>query len=133
MKTKSNLLRNILVFFNLGVVICYLIACLLPFIDTGEYWILALPGLVFPFIFFLLVSCIVTLFILKLKWYRVSLIALLLGFQQMIAAYAAEWAGVLGPRLGCVTPDEAVASHELWAAAILSHQERKVVHLPTQP
>jgi predicted dehydrogenase len=53
------------------------------------------------------------------------------SFQQMIAAYAAEWAGVLGGRLGCVTPDEAVSSHELWAAAITSNQERKVVHLST--
>ena len=52
-------------------------------------------------------------------------------FQQMIASYAAEWAGVLGSRLGCVTPDEAVSSHELWTAAIVSNQERQVVHLPT--
>jgi predicted dehydrogenase len=50
-------------------------------------------------------------------------------FQQMIAAFAAEWAGVLGGRFGCVTPDEAVASHELWAAALVSQRERKLVTL----
>jgi predicted dehydrogenase len=36
---------------------------------------------------------------------------------QMWAAYLAERAGELGDRLGCVTPDEALASHELWDAA----------------
>ncbi len=39
---------------------------------------------------------------------------------QMWAAYLAERAGALGDRLGCVTPQEAVASHELFAAALES-------------
>lgn len=45
---------------------------------------------------------------------------------QMWASFAAERAGELGDRLGCVTPDEAVGSHRLFAAA-LSSQERGVV------
>ena len=36
---------------------------------------------------------------------------------QMWAAFLAERAGALGDRLGCVTPEEALVSHELWAAA----------------
>jgi len=36
---------------------------------------------------------------------------------QMWAAYLAERAGALGERLGCVTPAEALAAHELLAAA----------------
>jgi predicted dehydrogenase len=36
---------------------------------------------------------------------------------QMWAAFLAERAGELGDRLGCVTPAEALAGHELWAAA----------------
>ncbi len=50
-------------------------------------------------------------------------------FLQMWAAYAAERAGVLGDRFGCVTPDEAVASHELFAAALESHVKKTVVPL----
>ena len=50
-------------------------------------------------------------------------------FQQMIAAFAAEWAGVLGSRFGCATPDEAVASHELWEAAQRSHAGKSVIAL----
>lgn len=49
--------------------------------------------------------------------------------QQMWAAYLAERAGQLGDRFGCATPDEAVAHHELWTAALLSHREQRVVPL----
>jgi predicted dehydrogenase len=50
-------------------------------------------------------------------------------FQQMLAAYAAEQAGALGDRFGCATPDEAVLSHELFAAALQSHAEKRAVEL----
>ncbi|MDP3071800.1 MAG: Gfo/Idh/MocA family oxidoreductase [Opitutaceae bacterium] len=47
--------------------------------------------------------------------------------QQMWAAFIAERAGKLGDRFGCATPDEAVASHELWSAALASHRNQSVV------
>lgn len=49
--------------------------------------------------------------------------------MQMWAAFLSERAGCLGERFGCATPDEAVAHHELWAAALRSHSERSVVTL----
>jgi predicted dehydrogenase len=49
--------------------------------------------------------------------------------QQMWATYLTERAGQLGDRFGCATPDEAVAHHELWAAALQSHTEQRVVAL----
>jgi predicted dehydrogenase len=49
------------------------------------------------------------------------------SFQQMLASYAAEHAGQLGTRFGCATPDEAVRSHELFAAALVSHREKRAV------
>ncbi len=48
-------------------------------------------------------------------------------FQQMWAAYASEREGLLGERFGCVTPEEAVASHELFAAALRSHSEGRAI------
>ena len=51
-------------------------------------------------------------------------------FLQMWAAYAAERAGVLGDRFACVHPDEAVRSHELFAAALESHARKAAVALP---
>jgi len=50
-------------------------------------------------------------------------------FLQMWAAYLAERAGALGDRFGCVTPEEAVQSHELFAAALESHNERRAISL----
>jgi predicted dehydrogenase len=49
---------------------------------------------------------------------------------QMWAAFAAEWAGQLNGRFGCATPEEAVLSHELFAAALESHARKTVVALP---
>jgi predicted dehydrogenase len=50
-------------------------------------------------------------------------------FLQMWAAFLAERAGLLGDRFGCVTPEEAVRSHELFAAALQSHAEKRAVEL----
>ncbi|HEY8965504.1 MAG TPA: Gfo/Idh/MocA family oxidoreductase [Candidatus Methylacidiphilales bacterium] len=50
-------------------------------------------------------------------------------FLQMWAAYVAERAGKLDGRFGCVTPAEAVRSHELFAAALQSHAEKRAVEL----
>lgn len=49
--------------------------------------------------------------------------------MQMWAAFLAERAGALGGRFGCATPDEAVAQHVLWAAALESQRSQRVVEL----
>lgn len=43
---------------------------------------------------------------------------------QMWAAFLAEYAGELGDRFGCATPQEAWTTHRLFEAAIASHQGR---------
>ncbi len=48
---------------------------------------------------------------------------------QMLASFAAERAGVLGGRLGMVTPAEAVQSHRIWAAALRSQIEKRAVEI----
>jgi len=49
--------------------------------------------------------------------------------QQMWAAYLMEREGQLGGRFGCATPEEAVASHEIFAAALTSQTNGTVVSL----
>jgi predicted dehydrogenase len=49
--------------------------------------------------------------------------------QQMWAAFLTERAGLLGSRFGCATVDEAVGSHEIWEAALVSQREQRVVVL----
>ncbi len=46
--------------------------------------------------------------------------------QQMWAAYLAERDGQLDGRFGCATPEEAVASHKIFAAALKSQRESAV-------
>lgn len=50
--------------------------------------------------------------------------------MQMWAAFLAERAGVLGDRFGCATPAEAVAHHEIFAAALVSADQQTVETLP---
>jgi predicted dehydrogenase len=50
-------------------------------------------------------------------------------FLQMWAAYIAERAGKLDGRFGCVTPEEAVRSHELFEAALRSQETKSSVTL----
>ncbi len=47
--------------------------------------------------------------------------------QQMWAAFLIERAGLLGDRFGCATPQEALASHQIFQAALLSHASSAVV------
>lgn len=49
---------------------------------------------------------------------------------QMWAAFLAEWAGALGSRFGCVTPEEALLSHQIWSAANVSNARHAAVPLP---
>ncbi|HWY31595.1 MAG TPA: Gfo/Idh/MocA family oxidoreductase [Candidatus Acidoferrum sp.] len=50
-------------------------------------------------------------------------------YLQMWAAYLAERSGALEGRFGCVTPEEAVLSHQLFAAALQSQLEKKAISL----
>jgi len=50
-------------------------------------------------------------------------------FLQMWAAYLAERAGRLDGRFGCVTPEEALRSHEVFAAALRSHTLRRAIEV----
>jgi predicted dehydrogenase len=50
-------------------------------------------------------------------------------FLQMWASFLAERAGKLEGRFGCVTPDEAVLSHQLFAAALRSQAGKTVIVL----
>jgi predicted dehydrogenase len=52
---------------------------------------------------------------------------------QMFASFCAERAGALNGRLGMVTPQEAVSSHEVWNAALASQHEKRAVEVAPAP
>jgi endonuclease/exonuclease/phosphatase family metal-dependent hydrolase len=80
--------RKILVLINVFIIFVYLIVCLVPFVDTGINWLVALPGLAFPLLFFALLFFIIIWIVLKSKWLWVSVVAMLLGFQQVAAVFS---------------------------------------------
>jgi len=86
-KTRS-FFRAIFIGINLCVILLYLFVCLVPFINTGKYWFFALPGLAFPLLFFVLFGFIIFWIIFKSKWSWISLVVLLIGFQQIQAVFA---------------------------------------------
>ncbi len=86
-RTKTNFLKSFFVFINICVIACYLLVCILQYVNTGKYWYLALPGLIFPLIVFALLFFIVVWAFAKSKWFWVSLIVLLLGTQQILAVF----------------------------------------------
>lgn len=86
-KTRS-LFRTILIFINLGIIIAYLSVCLVPFINTGENWYFAFPGLVFPLIFFALLCFIIFWAVLKSGWFWISIVVMLLGIQQIVTVFS---------------------------------------------
>ncbi len=52
------------------------------------------------------------------------------AIQQMWASFLAERAGLLGDAFGCVTPQEALTSHRVFAAALDSWSRAEAVELP---
>ena len=83
----SKLLKSFLVCINICVIACYLLVCILPYINTGKYWYIALPGLIFPLIFFGLILFILIWAFAKSRWCLVSIVVLLLGTQQILAVF----------------------------------------------
>lgn len=48
-------------------------------------------------------------------------------FMQMLASYFAEREGVLNDRFGCLTPEEALMSHQIFQVALKSEESKSVV------
>ena len=76
-----------MIFINLCVMVCYVLVCIVPNINTGKYWYIALPGLIFPLIFFVLVLFILIWALAKSRWCLVSTLVLLSGAQQIVAVF----------------------------------------------
>lgn len=80
--------RKILIFLNLCTVIAYLLVCLVPFVNTGANWVIAVPGIIFPLLFFALIFFVILWLLLKSRFVWVSVIAIFLGLQQILAVFS---------------------------------------------
>ena len=72
---------------HIFIVLLYLSACFTPFLPAGKFWIFAVIGLVFPFLFVLVSIFFVGCLIGGSKWYLLSLFALICSFQQLSVVF----------------------------------------------
>lgn len=86
-KTRS-FLGVILKLVNVFFIILYLFVCLVPFINTGKFWFIALPGLAFALILAAMVAFLIIWAIARSRWFWVCLVVILLGIQQIMALLA---------------------------------------------
>lgn len=85
---KLPIIKRLLILINIGVIICYLLTCLLPFVNTEILWFIAILGLGFPLLFFALVGFIILWIIFRSRWWLISLIVLLIGYKQVFSVFA---------------------------------------------
>ncbi len=86
-KQAANILKGIFVFINICIIACYLLVCIIPYIDTSKYWYIAILGLLFPLLFFALLLFIIVWAFAKSRWRWVSIVVLLFGTQQIMATF----------------------------------------------
>jgi endonuclease/exonuclease/phosphatase family metal-dependent hydrolase len=80
--------QKVLIFFNVCFIIAYLLVCLVPFVDTGANWFIAVTGIVFPILFFLLLAFTIVWVFLRSKMVWVCIVTILLGLQQILAVFS---------------------------------------------
>ncbi len=73
---------------NIVAGILYLLACLIPFINSGKSWFIAMLGLVFPLLFFVLLGFLIYWLIRRSKWAFICIVPLILGWQQLSVLYS---------------------------------------------
>src|SRR3990170_6497073 len=68
---------------NILLVIVYLLACFIPYLNAGKYWPIAILGLGFPLMLVLLIVFICLWGLVRSKWVFFPLIALIISWQQI--------------------------------------------------
>ncbi len=83
----KKVLRFSIISTNIVALILYMLACLVPFINSGKSWFIAMLGLVFPLMFFVILGFLIYWLIRKSKWAFVCFAALLLSLQQLLVVF----------------------------------------------
>lgn len=73
--------------FTVLVALSYLLVCLVPYVDPGSFWFIAMLGLGFPVLLLFLLICLVILLLRRRLRFALGLfIVLLAGWQQVSVA-----------------------------------------------
>ena len=79
--------RYCFIAFNAVTIVLYLLACLVPFVSAGNYPYIALLGLGFPILFFVVLAFLIYWLIRRSRWALVCIAAFLLSWQQLSVVF----------------------------------------------
>ncbi len=88
MSVSKKIVLNLFITLNIFTVFVYLLACLVPYLNAGKFWFIAILGLGFPLIAATVFIFMVCWLLLRSKWSLLSLMALLLSWQQLAVVFA---------------------------------------------
>jgi len=80
--------RILFIIANVTTVILALLCCWAPFLNAGEHPFMALLGLLFPFLFIVLLGFFIYWLIRRSKWVLVYIAIFLLGWQQVAVIFS---------------------------------------------
>ncbi|MCW3118884.1 MAG: endonuclease/exonuclease/phosphatase [Chitinophagaceae bacterium] len=80
--------KRVLVIANIVIVIIFLLACLVPYLDPAKWWFISLSGLAFPFLLLAVVLFFIFWIFFKVKYVIISAIALLAGWKNVSLLFA---------------------------------------------
>jgi endonuclease/exonuclease/phosphatase family metal-dependent hydrolase len=81
-KSKKRL-RLFFIIVYLLLLFFFLLVSLVPFLDPGRFWFIAMLGMVYPFLLMLVLLSLVVGICLRSRWSFLALAALLLSWQQL--------------------------------------------------
>jgi endonuclease/exonuclease/phosphatase family metal-dependent hydrolase len=88
MPSKNRTVRSFFLGVYIFVVFIYVLTCLIPFLDPGKFWFVALLGMGFPFLLGSVIFCAIIAALKRSRWFFLSSAALLLSFQQIGAFFS---------------------------------------------
>ncbi|MGN6292475.1 MAG: endonuclease/exonuclease/phosphatase family protein [Chitinophagaceae bacterium] len=65
------------------IALLFLLACLAPYINAGDFWFIAVLGLIFPFLFLLLILFMIIYLVRRSRWFWAMLVILIIGIPQI--------------------------------------------------
>ncbi len=94
----SGIVRTLMIITTAVLSLLFLPVIFLPVIDPGEYWMIALMGLLFPITLLLLTLITICWAFFRSRWAWVCLAVLLCGIQQILATLAFNFPGEFAER-----------------------------------
>jgi endonuclease/exonuclease/phosphatase family metal-dependent hydrolase len=80
--------KKILIFLNILAAIVFLLACLAPYLDPEQWWLLSIIGLGFPITLVIQILFIFLWLIIQPRLVLISLISLLIGWKNIAVSFA---------------------------------------------